>query len=322
MNWASKTKKGILAVALLLAIEPALRLVFGLGHPVLMKPSAAYGYMPTANQELYRLFSHVHINAFGMRSDDVVPGSNARRVLFVGDSVTFGPSYVDQAKIFTSRIQADLKNAHAEILNASAPGWAIANESGFLRRFGTFHAGLVVMVLNTQDLTQPFAELPKNENFPTEDPSSALSELWHRYLVGRFFVKPTRDAGSVASGDPAIETETRKVLAELAEAQQLARQHGAQFAIIFSPSAGSDVTTFRKHWQKGISMLMQWVKRENVVVIDMTSDYEREGAANVYFDGIHLRPRGHELIEKGFMRVYGSDFLKARSDLNNLSNSN
>src|ERR1700761_9638459 len=109
-----------------------------------MKPSAVYGYMPAPNQDLHRFFSHVHINAFGMRSEDVspTPSGKTRRILFVGDSVTYGPTYVDQAKLFTSRIQADFCRQHAQvqILNASAPGWAPANEVAFLRQRGTFGA--------------------------------------------------------------------------------------------------------------------------------------------------------------------------------------
>ena len=95
-----------LTIALLVGAEIGLRWVLGLGYPLLLRPDPMYGYMPAPNQDLHRFFSHIHINAYGMRSEDIEankpPGT--RRILFVGDSVLFGTTLVDQQRIFTNRI--------------------------------------------------------------------------------------------------------------------------------------------------------------------------------------------------------------------------
>src|SRR5437763_17186053 len=92
------------AIILLLVIELALRLVLGLGNPVIYQPDPACGYLPVPNQHVTRFFCRNDINSFGLRCPEFTankpPGT--LRILFVGDSVTYGTTHVDQSKIFTS----------------------------------------------------------------------------------------------------------------------------------------------------------------------------------------------------------------------------
>jgi len=241
-----------------------------------------------------------------MRSDDIEaskpPGK--RRILLDGDSVLFGTTYLDQAVIFTSRLQRDL-GPDTQVMNASVGGWAPSNELGFLKAKGTFGADLVVFVLNTKDLTQPFAGFEESALSPTHNPSTAIGELLERYVAPRIYKGlVVHDPGSIAEGDPAIETETSKILAALSEAHRIASEHGARFAIIYSPSVGEDVTKYQQHWDKGVSMLLDWAKREKVPLIDMRQDYAAHPSNDVFLDGIHLKPLGHELIEKAFLQKY------------------
>lgn len=293
-------------VVLLIVAEIALRLVFGLGHPLLMQPNPIYGYMPAPNQDLHRFFSHIHINAYGMRSDDIEVNKplGKHRILFAGDSVLFGTTYLDQAVIFATRVQRDL-GPDTQVMNASAGGWAPSNELGFLKAKGTFGADLVVFVLNTKDLTQPFAGFEENALNPTHNPPTAVGELLARYVAPRIFKGiAVHDPGSIAEGDPPIETETPRILATLSEAHRIASDHAAHFAIIYSPSVGDDVTKHQDHWDKGVSMLMDWAKREHVSVVDMRQDYGVHPSDEVFLDGIHLKPLGHELMEKAFLLKY------------------
>ncbi len=296
---------GVLAI-LLIAAEIALRVVLGLGHPLLMEPNPVYGYMPAPNQDLRRFFSHIHINSYGMRSDDIEANRPPRkkRILLVGDSVLFGTTYLDQAAIFTTLLQRDL-GPDTEVMNASAGGWAPSNELGFLKAKGAFGAVLVVFVLNTKDLTQPFAGFEENALNPTHNPPTAIGELLARYAAPRIFKSlAIQDPGSIAGGNPAIETETPKMLTTLSEAHRIASDNGAHFAIIYSPEIGDDVTKYREHWDKGVSMLMDWAKREQIPVTDMRQDYDAHPSSEVFLDRIHLKPLGHELMEKAFLMKY------------------
>src|ERR1700722_12818774 len=98
-------------VVLLVGSELTLRFAFGLGRPLLYAADPQVGYLSAPNQDIRRFGATIHINQFGMRSDDlhvprVEPGI---RLLFIGDSVTFGTTRVDQDKIFTELIKTRMR---------------------------------------------------------------------------------------------------------------------------------------------------------------------------------------------------------------------
>jgi hypothetical protein len=66
------------------------------------------------------------------------------------------------------------------------------------------------------------------------------------------------------------------------------------------------MTGYKRRWDLGLAMLMEWAKREWVPVIDMRDAYARFPVADVYYDGIHLRPFGHELVERVFLQAYNA----------------
>ena len=82
----------------------------GLGDPVRYDSSFLYGYSPKPNQKKKRLKgSYVTINEAGLRS--INPwNSEKKKILFLGDSVTYGGSYIDDKDIFSSKVCEKLKN--------------------------------------------------------------------------------------------------------------------------------------------------------------------------------------------------------------------
>ena len=77
---------GVAVSLMVVGAEIGLRLILGLGYPLLIRADPMYGYMPAPNQDLHGFFSHIHINAFGMRSDDIeaTKPSDMRRILCGG----------------------------------------------------------------------------------------------------------------------------------------------------------------------------------------------------------------------------------------------
>lgn len=135
----------IIAALLILGIctELLLRFVLGLGTPVVVVPDPACSYALAPNQRIWRFFCHTHTDRYGMRSDAFtpLPAPGTLRVMFVGDSVTYGTSHVDQPRIFTELLHHGLPSVvhqRVEVINASAGGWGIDNELSWLRSRGTF----------------------------------------------------------------------------------------------------------------------------------------------------------------------------------------
>lgn len=284
---------------LLILTEVALRLAFGFGHPLLYVPDAQAGFLPAANQDLRRFGAAIHINDWGMRSSPFsrMKGAEERRVLVVGDSITFGTTYVDQSLIFTELLKTALTERYGppvSVLNASAGGWAPENEYRYLASRGTFGADWVVFVINTNDLGQPFATFEVSPQFPIENPRSAIGEVLERYVEPRIVSSiRTTDPGSIPSDEPDPVVE-QTVLRSLANAQAFAIDHGARFILVFSPTDAAKIKT--PAWLAAIRGLRQWAAGDHVTMIDMTDSYSRHASTAVYSDGLHLRPLGHRLI--------------------------
>jgi lysophospholipase L1-like esterase len=291
-----------LGLALVL-VDIALRLLFGLGNPVLYQRDPACGYLPVPNQHVWRFFCHNDINAYSMRSPEfpAIKPAGSLRIMFIGDSVTYGTTHIDQSKIFTSLIARDLPtqlHRGVEVLNASAGAWAPANEAGYLKSRGTFHADVVIFVLNTGDLDQPFepGQFSSAGGYPDHKPLCALSEVWERYVWPRLTYAVASDAGSLASSSPRVSEVLPSVLASLAEANSLVTRSGASFGIVYSPSRGG-------YWENatyagGLRTLRHWAQDQGIPFLDLTAFYAPCAPKDIYQDGIHLREKGNEVAAR------------------------
>jgi hypothetical protein len=292
------------SLVFLVAAEMVLRTVFGLGHPLLYQFDADCGYLPKPNQHLSRFFCANDTNQFGMRSPAVQSPKpkDEFRVFFVGDSVLFGMTHVDQSKICTSILQRELpQQLHrpVEVLNASAGGWAVPNEVGYLHSRGIFHADLVVFVLNTYDLVQPFNDLIPGEvvELPTRNPPTAIGEVWSRYIKPRLFHVATADRGSSEPVVPDQKAAVASTLQWLEKARQQCKASGARFAIIYTPVVGSDfhplpaLLPLRKQ-------LGDWAQGANVALLDLSEEDAKYPGKEVIFDIVHLNPMGQEIMAR------------------------
>src|SRR6266550_497665 len=90
--WRYATASIVFFLLMGIVTEIMLRLTLGLGTPVLYQTDAAAGYIAVPSQDVRRFGVSIHINAFGMRSNDILPHKSAGtyRVFFLGDSVAYG----------------------------------------------------------------------------------------------------------------------------------------------------------------------------------------------------------------------------------------
>ncbi len=80
----------------------------GLGDPVRYDSNYMYGYAPKINQIKKRFKdSRVTINEVGLRSLEKW-NQNKQKILFIGDSITYGGSYIDDKKLFTYLVCEEL----------------------------------------------------------------------------------------------------------------------------------------------------------------------------------------------------------------------
>jgi len=184
-------------LVLFVAAELALRLTLGLGTPPLLQADSTIGYLFQADQDIARFGYRVHINNYHQRSEPLSTRSDSSllRVLFLGDSVTWGGVLVDQPDTYPEVFEAQMDSAcvlPVEALNASAGSWSIGNLKAYVERFGTFDSDVVVLQSGSHDLLQEASDaspVGTHPAFPTENPWLATQELVTRYLWPRY-VRP------------------------------------------------------------------------------------------------------------------------------------
>jgi len=307
-SWNSRwIMRIVFGFALTIAItETALRFGLGLANPILIEADSACGYILKPDQDVRRFFVHTHINHYGMRSDEVtVPHRGGTlRLLFVGDSLTYGTTQVDQKKIFTEVLHRELPAiAHepVEVLNASASAWAPDNELSYIRSRGIFQSDIVLLVLNDGDLTQPRATIADiGDRLPQKRPLTAIGELYTRYIRPRVaHVIRKSDAGdSVVSNADEV---TRENLEDLDRFEELVTSQGARLILIYIP--------FRRDIPQGsirsAATLNKWSGAHRVSMWDLTSAEASYSAAEITLDnGIHLNATGHMIVARAIEKSW------------------
>lgn len=148
----------VLVIGLFLMLEIAARLC-GLGRPLLYEKTS-YGYRVVPGQSLNRFGNRIYYNEQGLRSEMIAPRPppHTLRILCVGDSITFGSTATDQQLTYPYLLRQALsvrdRQQSFEVLNASAGGWALENEEGWLAENGVLGSHVVVLQVATHDLFQ------------------------------------------------------------------------------------------------------------------------------------------------------------------------
>ena len=283
--------------ALLILFEATLRFGLGIGNPVLVVPDAACGYILKPSQHLKRFGAHIDTNSLGMRSSDFSPAKDPHtlRILFVGDSLTYGTSRVDQNDLFTQILRRELPakaGRPVEVLNASAGSWAVDNELSYIQSRGTFASDLVILVVNNDDLFQPRATLQEfSETLLIHPYDTATGELIDRFvwphLLGLAFPRPKPER--IAAEPQALAMN----LAEIAQMKDLAERGGSRFVLVFLPFR-TDIPDVNAQAEDAFR---SWASNHAVPFIDLTAAESTHSVSEISFDhGMHFNTRGNRVI--------------------------
>ena len=288
-------------LALLVALEIALRGMYGFGSPPLMHADPDYGYAFNANQDLRRFGNRIHYNGLGLRSGEISMPKPAGqlRVLCIGDSVTNGGVLAKQSLTYPSLLEAELKAADlpARVLNASAGSWAVQNQLAFLRKRGLFDADIVVVQIGTHDLFQPKSTgdvVGNDPCYPDHNPLLALQEVAERYVAPRLERLLSVDQAKAAPRDD----DHAVSLGAAEELVLLVRSEGARPIILLTPNREElerPLTAVK--WRSGLFTL---ARRLDVAVVDVLPSLRASklGAGVLYRDWVHPTPEANGIIAR------------------------
>ncbi len=284
-----------LCALLVVAAEVAARLS-GLGHPLLYEESPLYGYAPKSDQQqVRRRGALVTIGSFGLRGSRDWTEAADQRILFIGDSVTYGGSYIDDRETFADRTcQALAVNGLANVLcgNGGVNAYGTDNMRARLAHLPFADYDAVVVTILPGDATRGMARLRSLPYFskPLTPPLRALTEALafglDQVRTRLRFVR--RSSGRL---EPDLARAARLSMDQLLmELRALAAQ-GKLVTIVYTPARReleSETTELD-------TLVWQAIAGSGLPYLDMREALREETLDDIYYDNVHLDVQGHAL---------------------------
>ena len=294
-----RTAVGCLLIGALLLVpfvvaEVWLRHV-GLGFPVLYYENPAYGYALRPNQRVGRLRdATVTIDSAGLRSTVDWTEPAALKILFLGDSVTYGGSYIDDRDLFSERVCALLAEKLQRTFNCGNAGvnaYGLDNMTGRLRYKEFDDEDVIVLVVVSGDARRAFVSLESLPYFAKAPPQPipAITELFAfaidrlRHLI-RFNDAPSGGA------DRTLELADES-LDRLLDALRSEQEENKRILLVHSPDRNETQNGYH-HLDK---LVFERLRDSGLEFIEMREALVGEDLEEVYYDNVHLEVRGHAI---------------------------
>jgi hypothetical protein len=135
---------------------------YGLTNYPLYNASNDFEYLLKPNQNVTIYRNRFITNDYSMRSDPINP-KDTLVVLLLGDSVINGGNSIDQDSLASTMLEKELLYKYGKkvrVLNISDKTWSPDNNVAYLKKFGLFHADMLLLVANSGDAFDPMTFRP------------------------------------------------------------------------------------------------------------------------------------------------------------------
>jgi len=275
--------------------EITLRLLIGLGDPVIFDTNPLYGFRPLPNKEYHRFSgAKIKINNLGLRAEHNWGDNRNNKILFLGDSVTYGGSYIDNKELFSYLAVKDFKGFESG--NIGVPGWGIGNVYGLVIESHFVPAKYYVSTFIEEDFSRGKTLMPGHPFF-NKKPSLAILELWYRFCYNQSL--EVFEFWEHFVSEAQREAIMRKVVGEAAgklkEMDNFLKMQGFQHLIFISPTADQ----VRKSGKKDeiVKAMLEKYSIKCDYIIDEIPKYNltEKDKKDLIYDHVHLSKNGHKL---------------------------
>jgi hypothetical protein len=170
------------ALLALVLFEETLRVGFGLGEPVLYRSSPLFGYRLQPNQLVHRRGAEIRVNNLALRADRDWDSNIENKILFLGNSVTYGGTTVSNHELFSHRAAAKFEGYLGG--NAGVNGWGIENIAALVIDDEFLPARTYVSVLQEMDFYRGLSKLAGKPLWSCK-PRFAIQELLAAFYLDR-----------------------------------------------------------------------------------------------------------------------------------------
>jgi lysophospholipase L1-like esterase len=249
-------------------------------------PSEKWGYLMKPSQTVFSYGQPVKINTAGLRGAEIKKHKvkGGLRLLFVGDSITYGGGRIREDQLFSRIVEASLNRdgVPAEIINLSAPGWGPQNWMKYIESNGLYDSDFVVLVLPETDLDRAFSTWDAVDFKET----APLLRLHTSFIKIYSIIRQTFRSQNIHPTNGSISLSNNDVKANLDAVLDLIYKSHAEdirLLVIFIPSVPTSASVI--YWPQ-----FEAIVSETLDLRDTLND------ANYFMDTIHLNVKGHKLV--------------------------
>lgn len=154
---------------------------FGLGKPILYQSHPIYGYRPLPNQTVARNKNCIiKTNNLALRAEeDWNEKEIENKVLFLGDSVTYGGSYINNRDLFSQVAVKPFSNLIAG--NGGVNAWGVENVHALVKELQFYPAKTIVSTFPECDFSRGLMRIG-GQAFWVKAPRYALEELAQYFI--------------------------------------------------------------------------------------------------------------------------------------------
>jgi lysophospholipase L1-like esterase len=284
----------IIIVILIVLLFEFLLKFYGLGNPIIYKTNLSYRYAPIPNQSVDRFNgSKVTINSDGLRATQEWNSTNKNKILFFGDSVTYGGSYIDDKETFSELtcniLKKNNKNNHL-CGNAGVNAYGIDNISNRILYGEVQDQQWTVVILNAEDgfrSLQNILAIPAFLNKPRIFP--AIQEL---------FLHITWKTASILRGGYKFNYKNnfnfffQESFSNLNNILINQTQKGKKVLVVFHASKEEIINNKESKERLLMKNILQ-SKISELLFLDIFPIINQSNGSNFYYDDIHLNKNGH-----------------------------
>ena len=276
----------------------------GLGQPVVYDPHLLWGYSPKPNK-VYNRFKNntVTINNIGLRSQKNW-NTKEKNILFLGDSVTYGGSYISDEETFVSIACNKLTDWNCH--NGGVNAYGILNivaRSNYDKRFQ--NDSIRVFTFITADFSRGLQK-SSAAHFILRDPPNIFPAIWEatNFVVAKlniisWFGKKKSDKVLLPEefSDQQKMAESFALEIFLNEIDNL-KKSGKDFILIHSPSKLelSNAKSLNENFI--IKTLLNEFPEEFIMLSETALKNYRENYDGIFYDDQHYSKKGHQIVGK------------------------
>lgn len=270
----------------------------GLGSPLIYRHSKIYGYDLKPNQKILRRGKSVTINDFGMRSLKNWSNQYEKKLLFFGDSVTFGGSLVNDEDTFVEKICKRIKNIKTICGNYSVNGYGIEAISKRIKYKNFFDEDLIIITVIGNDFLRGFANLGV-QPFTTKKYPAIFPALIELFFLSTDNIrnKIKYNFNNISENKQTLERYQNDQLNYFLETlEELNKEYFVFYSPEYSEFKGNN------EYENIKTILSENIKN----FFDLTSEIKKH-EEKIYYDGVHLNKLGHKLYSDIiFKKIKGS----------------